>query len=68
MKHYRCDAYPEMRIGSIKFQDGMFATDDPAIQAMIEGRPYFGARVYLVEVPRPRGRPTKKEMEDEERS
>jgi len=46
-KRYASARYPYLSIGSkVKFVNGAYETDDPELQKLIEGRPYFGVSVF----------------------
>lgn len=45
-KTYICAKWPCLAIGKrVKFEGGLFETDDPEIQKMIEGNEAFGAQI-----------------------
>ena len=45
-RKYICQQWPRLRIGkAVKFSDGVFETEDPEIQALIESRPEYGALI-----------------------
>lgn len=42
-KTYACDRYPNLQIGeTVRFENGLFTTEDPAQQQLIEARDYYG--------------------------
>ena len=46
-KGYGDNRYPFWQIGDlVKFENGRFETDDPALQALIESRPEFGVHIH----------------------
>lgn len=45
-KTYICAKWPYLAIGKrVKFEGGLFETDDPELQKMIEGNKAFGAQI-----------------------
>ena len=46
-KGYGDNRYPFWQIGDhVRFENGLFETDDPALQALIESRPEFGVHIH----------------------
>lgn len=54
MKTYHCAQWPAYSIRQCKFVAGLYQTDDPAEQALIESRPEFGVHIHLVPATTPR--------------
>jgi len=49
-KTYQCIRWPYLRIGkTVKFEGGRFETEDTEIQALVEGRPEYGALIKPME-------------------
>jgi hypothetical protein len=46
-KSYADNRYPFWQIGDVvKFENGLFETEDLALQALIESRPEFGVHIH----------------------
>jgi hypothetical protein len=49
VKCYICRSL-NFRIGKIRFKNGCFITNDPELQAIIEGHRYYGPHIFGFEV------------------
>lgn len=45
-KAYICPKAPNLRLSGAVFKGGLFVTDDPRIQAVVEGDPAYGSYVF----------------------
>lgn len=47
VKGYVCNRYPQLRITKrIQFESGLFTTDDPELQALVEKNDLWGLHIH----------------------
>jgi len=49
LRHYACNKYKSYSIRNHYFVNGLFATDDPDVQRLIEGADGYGVFIHPVE-------------------
>jgi len=54
MRRYSCNKYKNYSIRSHYFVNGLFQTDDPSVQQLIENADGYGVFIHPVESPRDR--------------
>ena len=66
LRHYACNKYKTYSIRNHYFKNGLFETDDPDVQRLIEGADGYGVFIHPVETPEEVAR--MKEIEEAARS
>ena len=51
LRHYSCNKYKSYSIRNHYFKNGLFETDDPDVQRLIEGADGYGVFIHPVETP-----------------